>query len=258
MPADDALPAAAATAARRVIALEAENARLRRALTEAECGRGLLVQELQHRVRNMLAVVRSIARRMAQTSETAEDYALHLDGRLDALARAHAMLARDPDGGVRLDVLLAEELLAHTAHEGDRVGLCGPVVRLRGKAAEVFALAAHEMAVNAVKYGALCAPQGRLAVTWRVEAEAVEPARAGEGRFDPGRAGGVLRLEWRETGVGLPDVPPRRSGFGTEMIERTLAYELGAVASLGFGPDGACCTVVLPLMESVVAADSSS
>lgn len=253
MPADDAPPTAAATAARPAIVLEAENARLRRALAEAECRRGRMSQEVQHGVRNMLAVVRSIARRTAQTSETAEDYALHLDGRLDALARAHAMLARDPGGGVRLDVLLAEELLAHTAHEGDRVCLCGPVVRLRGKAAEVFALAAHELAVNAVKYGALRAPQGCLTVTWRVEAEAIEPARAGEGRSDRGPAGGVLRLEWRETGVALADVPPRRGGFGTEMIERTLAYELGAVASLGFGPDGACCTVVLPLTASVVA-----
>lgn len=256
MPADDAPPAAAA---RRAIGLEAENARLRRALAEAECRRGRMSQELQHGVRNMLAVVRSIARRTAQTSETAEDYALHLDGRLDVLARAHAMLARDPGGGVRLDVLLAEELLAHTAHEGDRVCLCGPAVRLRGKAAEVFALAAHELAVNAVKYGALRTARGHLTVTWRVEAVeagAVEPAGAGEGRSDRGPAGGVLRLEWRETGVAPPGVPPRRSGFGTEVIERTLAYELGAVASLGFGPNGACCTVVLPLTASVAAVSS--
>lgn len=228
---DDApRPDLAAPTCPRVAELEAENARLRR--------------ELHHRTRNTVAVIRSIARRTVLTAETVESYAMHLDGRLAAFARAQALVLGDLAGEVSLDVLLAEEFLAHVAHEGERVGLSGPTIRLRGKAAELLALAVNELTVNAVEHGALSAPRGRVAVTWRVE-----PARAGNGG-----AGEVLRLEWRETGAAPLDAP-RRSGFGTEVIERTLAYELGAKGSLAFDWDGAHCTVILPLSDQIVAPD---
>lgn len=197
----------------------------------------LLLAELQHRVRNVMAVVRSIARRTGETSETLEDYAMHLDGRLDALGRAQALVTRDPAAGVDLEYLIAEELLAHAAHDGEQITLAGPTVRLKSKAAETIGLAMHELAANAVKYGALSRDGGRIAVTWSIE---------GREKSAP-----LLRFAWTERGVPDAVAGPRRRGFGSELIERTLAYELGASAALDFTPDGLRCTIDLPLAERI-------
>jgi two-component system, chemotaxis family, CheB/CheR fusion protein len=181
-------------------------------------------------------VVRSIARRTGETSKTVEDHAMHLDGRINALARTQALVTRDPVAGVGLEHLVAEELLAHAAREGEQVTISGPPVRLQAKAAENFGLAVHELATNAVKYGALSAKSGRIAVAWDVE-----------------RTNGAARLtfEWTETGVPLDRTQPRRRGFGTELLERTLAYELGAEARAAFEPDGVRWRIELPLDEKV-------
>jgi PAS domain S-box-containing protein len=208
------------------------------ALKASESRATLLLAELQHRVRNTLAVVRSFARRTAATSETAEDYAMHLEGRIDAFARVQAAVTRDPAGGIDLEVLVAEELLAHGAQEGDRVqSIKGPKLRLQPKAAETLALAVHELATNAVKYGALSIEKGRIKVEWRIEKV------DGQGR---------LVFHWIETGVKLSGETPKRRGFGTELIERTLAYDLGAEASLEFGADGLNCTISLPADDQLI------
>lgn len=209
-----------------------------------------LQYELQHRVRNMLAVLRSIMQRTAQTAETVGSYAMHLDGRMAAYARAHALLLRDPTGGVGLDTLLAEEFLAHLAHEGERVSLSGPAVRLHGKAAELLSLTLYELMVNAVEHGALSNSHGHVAVKWHVR-----PGHAEPGRVEDSEAGRVLRLEWRETGAAPSDAP-RRRGFGTEVIERTLAYELGATGSLSFSRNGVRCILTLPLTDQITLADA--
>jgi PAS domain S-box-containing protein len=128
----------------------------------------MLVAELQHRVRNILAVVRSIARRTGDTSATVEDYAAHLQGRISSLARTQNVLTRTPGSGVNLEELVGDELLAHAVQE-DQVTIGGPAVRLQGKAAETLGLALHELATNAVKYGALAVPGGGLSVTWAIE-----------------------------------------------------------------------------------------
>ena len=107
-------------------------------LTKAEDRQRLLLAELQHRVRNTLAVVRSIARRTGETSESVEDYAMHLDGRLDALARTQALVTRDPQAGIDLEYLVAEELLAHAAHEGEQVTIAGPPIRLKAEGGREF------------------------------------------------------------------------------------------------------------------------
>ncbi len=227
----------------RAAALEAENALLRQGLADAGLRNRHMLHELQHRARNTFAVVRSIVRRTALTSHTVEDYTMHLTGRLDAVARAEAMTSFDPQGSACLQSLLLEELLAHATEEGDRVSLDGPPVRLRGKAAEMLALALHELTVNAVKFGALSIPEGRVAVRW-----SIDPGPAG----DDARDGRVLRLAWREAGAGVADAPAGPRGFGTEMIERTLAYELGATASLGFGREGAWCDIAVPLADAPV------
>jgi two-component system CheB/CheR fusion protein len=205
------------------------------AMARAEERQRLLLAELQHRVRNTLGVVRSIARRSAQTSSSVDEYAAHLDGRLNAFARTQAMVTRDPDGGVDLEYLIAEELLAYNAHEGEQVRISGPPIRLQPKPAESFALAIHELATNAVKYGALSLPTGNIDIAWRIgEASAA-----------------VLIFEWRERG-GPKVGPPQRKGFGTEMLERTLAFEFKARTSLQFAASGVQCTIVIPLSRRVV------
>lgn len=223
----------------RLAALEAENVRLREKLAEAERRGERLRSELQHRVRNVLAIVRSVARRTAQTSETPESYAMHLEARLGAIARAQAMMMRDPADGVDLEEMITEELLAQAAREDGQISLSGPPIRLRDKAAAAMALAMHELAVNAVKYGALSSPHGRIAASWRVETRV--------------EAGPALRLEWRELGGPAPDVAAGRIGFGTELIERMLSYELDAAGSLSFGRDGTRCVIVVPLTTEIAA-----
>jgi PAS domain S-box-containing protein len=202
----------------------------------------LLLAELQHRVRNTLGVVRSIARRTAKTSVTPEEYALHLDGRINALARTQAVLTRAPGRGVDLESMIREELVAHAAPD-EQVTVEGPPVRLQAKPAETLALAMHELTTNAVKYGALSAPEGRITVVWSLDGEPSD---------------GCLRLDWREIGVRAGD-RPRRRGFGLDLIERTVPYELGAKAEIEFAPDGFRCVFHIPLnVRNVVPAETGA
>ncbi|MCA1454577.1 PAS domain-containing protein [Bradyrhizobium sp. BRP22] len=201
------------------------------AITRAEERQRLLLAELQHRVRNTLGVVRSIARRSAETSSNVDEYAAHLDGRLNAFARTQALVTRDPEGGVDLEYLVIEELLGYNAREGDQLRASGPQVRFQPKAAETFALALHELATNALKYGALSQPSGRVEISWRID-EAVDPPQ--------------LVFDWLERG-GPSVVPPPRKGFGTELLERTLAFEFKGQTMMMFNAGGLHCTITIPL-----------
>src|SRR4051812_32971830 len=125
------------------------------AITRAEERQRLLLAELQHRVRNTLGVVRSIARRTADTSSTVEEFASHLDGRLNAFARTQALVTRDPEGGVDPEYLAVEELLAYNARESEQARVSGPTERGHSKGAGSFALAMEGRATDARKYGAL-------------------------------------------------------------------------------------------------------
>jgi two-component sensor histidine kinase len=112
------------------------------------------------------------------------------------------------------------------------VTLAGPEIHLCGKVAESISLAVHELVTNALKYGALTTSKGHVYVTWRV--------------FD--RDGGrALALNWRETGVGIIDVQPRRMGFGRRLLEKALPYELGAVTTLRFAPGGLQASIEVSL-----------
>src|SRR5215469_7958054 len=206
------------------------------AITRAEERQRLLLAELQHRVRNTLGVVRSIARRSAETSTSVDEYASHLDGRLNAFARTQAMVTRDPEGGVDLEFLVVEEMLGYNAKEGEQLRVTGPPVRFQPKAAETFALAIHELATNAIKYGALSQPSGRVDVSWRVE-NGSDPIQ--------------LIFEWRERG-GPRVEAPQRKGFGTELLEKTLAFELKGKTILSYNPSGLHCTIAIPLNRRVV------
>jgi len=206
------------------------------AITKAEERQRLLLAELQHRVRNTLGVVRSIVRRSAETSTNVEDYADHLDGRLNAFARTQAMVTRDPDGGVDLEYLVVEEMLGYNAREGEQLRVAGPALRFQPKAAETFALAIHELATNAIKYGALSQPKGRVDVSWRIN-NAADPVQ--------------LILDWQEKG-GPRVGPPQRKGFGTELLEKTLAFEFNGSTTLDYDPSGLHCTIAIPLNRRVV------
>jgi two-component system CheB/CheR fusion protein len=202
----------------------------------------LLMAELQHRVKNILAVVRSIASRTLENTDDLEDFSAHFDGRLQALARTQNVLTRTGSGKIDLEELVSEELLTHEPHNDGQVTIEGPQIDLKDRAAEIFALALHELATNAVKYGALAHPRGHITVSWRVLRTA---------------AGGRLSLEWRESGVPALNPSPTRHGFGRDLIERGLPYELGAATSLEFLPGGVRCTIELPI-DPQGSADSES
>jgi two-component system, chemotaxis family, CheB/CheR fusion protein len=206
------------------------------AIMRAEERQRLLLAGLQHRVRNTLGIVRSMARRSAQTSSTVDEYAAHLDGWLSAFARIQAAVTRDPGAGVDFEYLVAGELMAYHAREGEQVRMSGPTLRLQPKAAETLSLAIHELATNAVKYGALSQPSGRVEICWRINESVGSPE---------------LIFDWRAKG-GPQVKPPKRSGFGTEILERTLAFELKGRPSLLFNPGGVHFTVVVPLSGGIV------
>lgn len=185
---------------------------------------------LQHQLRNLIAVVRSIAKRTAETSLTVEDYAMNLDGRLEAYSRTMTLLSRNAAEQVDLEFLLAEELLAALAHDGEKLKLSGPPVVLMSKAAETLGLAFHELATNAIKHGAL-ANSGSIEIVWRV---------------DDASAPHSLILTWTERGNRLMPVPSRR-GFGISLLEETLPFELGAKVRLSFLNTGLICEIVIPI-----------
>lgn len=229
----------------RIAALEAETARLRGRLIAAGLEPDAPVPlrpaapeviAVLHRARNTLAMVRAIIRRSADSARSAEDCVARLDGRLGAIGRVQSAGLSDPAAGIDLHSIVADELLAHLAREGERVDLSGPRVLLAPRAAEVFALAMHELASNAVEHGALTRPGGHIAVAWRLEPSEMAP---------------VLDLAWTETGMGgVPEGLPRR-GFGTEMLERTLRYEFGARTALAYRPEGLLCTIRFALLPRI-------
>ena len=181
--------------------------------------------EHRRQIRGLLAIIRAIIRRTARSDQSAEEYAGLLEGRLGALARVQDMLMRVPDAGADLMELASAEFLAQGVPE-DRVTLAGPSVPLAGKVASSLALALHELTTNAIKFGALSAAHGRVAVAWK------------ENEGD-----GFLQLEWRETGVPILLTAPRTQGFGVELLENTLPYELGARTSVEFAPGGLTCVI---------------
>lgn len=192
-----------------------------------------LLDELNHRTQNTLATVQAIAlqtlRGVADTGAV-EDF----EGRILALAKAHALLGRENWGVVSLRDILEQVLLPFGLHgrEPQRFSVEGPVVGLPPKAALTLAMAFQELATNAAKHGALSkGDAGTIDITWFVE---------------PGPDADRLRLQWRERG-GPPVTPPSRRGFGSRLIEGGLSQELGGEATLDHQPGGLVCRMVLPL-----------
>lgn len=192
--------------------------------------RALMVDELNHRVRNTLATVQSIA---AYTLKGASDAQSResFDARLVALSRTHNLLAREKWEGTSLRDLLLQELEPYRPEEGTRFVVEGPDVAVRPNAALALGMAFHEFATNAAKYGALSTPAGQVRVTW-------DFLRSSEPR--------VLRLTWAETG-GPPVKKSGHKGFGSILIERGLSLELDGEVRLDFDPSGLVCTIEIPL-----------
>jgi PAS domain S-box-containing protein len=191
----------------------------------AEDRQALLMREVDHRAKNALAVVQSILR--LTRADRPQDFASAVEGRVNALARAHTLLARERWVGGDLRELVATELAAYAAD--GRVRIAGPAVRLAPEAVQPVSLVLHELATNAARHGALSAPGGRLEVSW-----AVQP-------------GGGLRLAWRESG-GPPAPlagPPARQGFGSRMIAATVAGQLGGTVAFDWRPEGLACDLAI-------------
>ncbi|WP_398471743.1 PAS domain-containing protein [Tardiphaga sp.] len=190
----------------------------------------VLLAELQHRVRNIMAMIRSLALRTADGALDVDDYRSLLEGRLLALARVQVLLTRQANAGGSLREIIANEVGAQ-AHGDDQFELEGPEINLSPKAAEVITLAFHELATNALKYGAFSAPQGRLRVSWK---QTLKRGRA------------WLSLDWTETGVPERS-PPARRGFGADLIEGRIPYELGGSGKISFVSGQTQCRLELPL-----------
>ena len=192
----------------------------------------LLINELNHRVKNTLAIVQSIAAQTLKGEDVGPQTRRALESRLAALAAAHDLLTTENWETASLRQVIVKAGLGCGAG-ADRFDVAGPSLRLQPQTAVSVAMAIHELCTNAVKYGALSAEGGKVTVHWRAD-----------GPEDDRR----LTLVWREAG-GPPVSPPSRRGFGTRLIERGLASDLGGTARIEFAPEGVVCTVEAPLPE---------
>lgn len=205
---------------------------LKEALKAAGAREQMLAYELQHRVQNKLAMLRSIYGRTLENGASQEEFAEHFEGRLSAIARYQAELAGVSSGGIELADMIREELLAVQCLEGSSCMIAWLPVRLRQKWCELMGLAIHELTTNAVKFGAVC-HRGTLAVEWSLT-----------------DAPATLHFRWKEAGVPLLSAAPRPHGFGQDLIEEALPYQLGATTSFEFRPGGLDCCITLPLPAS--------
>jgi PAS domain S-box-containing protein len=191
----------------------------------------LLAREVDHRAKNALAVVQSIVGLTRDTDP--ERFRAAVIGRIAALARAHTLLARDGWDGASLRELVEEEIAPYrTGGEApERVTLDGPVVALAPGAAQPLAMALHELATNAAKYGALSAAGGRVAIGWEAQED------------------GGLALRWAETGGPALSGPPAKRGFGSSVIRNTVERQLGGRFEVEWRDEGMACSLVLPAVQ---------
>ncbi|MHB1204606.1 MAG: MASE1 domain-containing protein, partial [Rhodospirillaceae bacterium] len=191
----------------------------------------LLMAELNHRVRNNLATIQAIARLTARGNATKEEYVESLQGRVSSMSRIHSLLTRERWQGANLQDIVRDELSTYSRLNG--VTFEGPVITLGTRHALDLALVIHELATNAVKFGALSTPEGRLTVNWHYEVVAGAPH---------------LILRWEESG-GPKVVAPAKKGFGIYLIESALSGG-GTKVSLTFQESGVVCAIDMPMVRS--------
>lgn len=193
----------------------------------------LLLDELNHRVKNTLAVVQSIALQTLGQSEAGRAGVEHFQARLLALAKAHELLTASRWAGTCLRDVVEMAIGPGLGHGLERFSVDGPPVRLCPRPSLALSMALHELYTNAVKYGALSAPEGRIQIHWRVR---------------DGTDGRRLLLQWRESD-GPPVVAPTRRGFGTRLVEHGLRHDLDGRVELAFERGGVTCNIDVPLVE---------
>jgi two-component sensor histidine kinase len=219
------------------------------ALRESQDRLVSVVAELQHRTRNLISVVGTIAKGTLRTSKTFDDFSATFQNRLEVLGRTQGLLFRAEGGRVTFDELVNTELAAQSVPVGKHgpVTIDGPQgIPLRSRTVQSLAMALHELVTNALKYGALKQPNGHLTIRWRQESltESGEP---------------WLHLDWKESGVEMPplDAKPQARGQGRELIERVLPYQFDARTTFALETDGVHCTISLPASEHKAAAHPS-
>ncbi|MBJ6123359.1 PAS domain-containing protein [Sphingomonas mollis] len=199
----------------------------------AEEHRSMLAHELNHRVKNMLATLQAIVGQTLRNATSLESAADTLAGRIQAMDAANDLLVNDRWERAAMATLVDRSLAPFRTDDGDRIRAEGPDVHIPPRIAVGLSLALHELGTNAAKYGALSTPQGHVAVCWRIE-DGVEPVR--------------LHISWEETG-GPAVTTPTRTGFGSKLIQRVLASEIGGTAHIEYRPTGVVFTAVAPLPE---------
>ncbi|MEZ5933572.1 MAG: PAS domain S-box protein [Alphaproteobacteria bacterium] len=202
---------------------------------KAEATRELLIDELNHRVRNMLTVVKSIASQTLRHSDSLDGFSRAFEGRIQALATTHTLLSDNKWQGSPLKVLLETQLLH--ASERSAFTLDGPPLALTPKRSLALSLVFHELATNAVKYGALTTDKGHIDVRWQLVEREGEPARE-------------LHLVWRESG-GPPAVRPARNGFGSKLIDVNIAHEFGGRIERTYERTGLAISIHIPWTDEV-------
>jgi two-component system CheB/CheR fusion protein len=189
----------------------------------------------EHRIRRLLSMVRSITGQMIAHGADSQDSALHLAGRVGAIGRAAvAPLA----GGMDLELLVLDELLAQGVHRAPVV-VTGPEVRLRPKSAEIMRLVIHELATNAIKFGALSESQFQLRVVWWIT----------------GPVNSRLHFEWSEDSVKAAAEPRRKPGYGSHVVKHLIASELHGIGDMLFSATGVLCTIEIPSSEALLQND---
>lgn len=190
----------------------------------------VLMGELQHRVKNILANVRALSQQTRRNSTTLDEFTEAFDSRLDALARVQDLLMRSSHRAVPLADLVQLEVSAHL-DEAEKASVEGPGISFPPQISQAIVMVVHELLTNAMKYGALATETGRIEVRW------AKQERNGTEH---------LHFRWRERGVEITDTAPKR-GFGSQVIERSLPYMLGGTSDLTFHSDGVECVIDFPL-----------
>jgi PAS domain S-box-containing protein len=190
-----------------------------------------LMHEISHRSKNLLMVIQSIARRTARTAGTMEEFESRFERRLQGLAASHDVLVRENWHGAPLASLVRQQLVPFVEIQSSRFELAGPDVVITAEAAQAIGLAIHELATNAIKYGALSEPSGRVKVSWMFDGNAGKP--------------GPLVLNWTEQG-GPPVSPPSRKGFGHVVIGEMVERALNGKVAVDFSHQGLKWSVSIP------------
>ena len=196
---------------------------------ESEAHLRLLMRELTHRSKNLLAVIQAMARQTARHAGSTDAFLNQFAARLQGLAASHDLLVRESWHGASLRELIQSQLAAYFAGGEGPIVLDGDPVALKPEAAQNLGLALHELAVNAAKFGALSVPQGRVAISWALR-------------------GNTLELDWREQ-FGPKVKARRKKGFGSMVIERNLASALDAKVELTFDHSGLRCQITIPASQ---------